>query len=237
MDEFWSPFLVGGGTRPDAITGLNPDFRTALRSMLTSMPQDLRSGLQILSAFRSPELQAQLYQNALERYGSEAEARRWVAPPGNSRHNYGLAVDFRWQNPAAQEWVHANAANYGLHFPMSWEDWHIEPIGPDGGRVPIDGTWAGMPSAPGADRAGAEQALMAALAQSEGRGSFVDALAGRPAGGGYSRPSRRSGGPERTDNAEVAASSNRQATDFVGLLNEMTMASEAPRARIRRLLA
>ena len=27
----------------------------------------------------------------------------------------------------AAKWVHANAANYGLKFRMSWEPWHIEP--------------------------------------------------------------------------------------------------------------
>src|SRR5690606_34092681 len=26
-----------------------------------------------------------------------------------------------------RDWVHQNAANYGLRFPMSWEPWHIEP--------------------------------------------------------------------------------------------------------------
>jgi hypothetical protein len=32
-----------------------------------------------------------------------------------------------------RQWVHDNAAAYGLRFPMSWESWHIEPAGARGG--------------------------------------------------------------------------------------------------------
>ena len=97
--------------------------------------------MRILSAYRSPEIQAQLYADALERYGSEAEARRWVAPPGNSRHNHGQAADLSYLGDAARAYAHENAARYGLHFPLSNEDWHIEPMGADGGRIAIDGTF------------------------------------------------------------------------------------------------
>ena len=50
-----------------------------------------------------------------------------VAVPGTSMHNYGLAADIG--PPDQMDWVHAHAAQFGLYFPMSWEDWHIEPIG------------------------------------------------------------------------------------------------------------
>lgn len=128
-----------------SLSGLNPAFASQVEDMYWGMPADLRQHVSIVSGFRSPEHQARLYESALQRYGSEAEARRWVAPPGNSRHNYGLAVDFGWGTPEAREWVHANAGNFGLHFPMDWENWHLEPIGAEGGRVAIDGTWTGSP--------------------------------------------------------------------------------------------
>lgn len=253
--EFWTPFLTGGATRADAITRLDPMFRDSLQAMLMAAPEDIRSGIQLLSAYRSPELQAQLYANALERYGSEAAARRMVAPPGNSRHNYGLAVDFSWGSPEAQAWVHQNASNYGLHFPMSWENWHIEPIGPDGGRVPIGaGGWAGppggLPANPASAPAGvdpmaamlAEEATLAALLADR---QMMDPLAGRVPGGGYS--SGRSGQSprqqeeptpfdRRPSQAEQAAAVNREAAMFPALLDEMQMNMTSVQDRARRML-
>ena len=120
--------------------GLNPDFAARLRALDQAAPPGIFEDIGAISGYRSNDHQARLYANALERYGSEAEARRWVAPPGSSRHNYGLAMDLTYGSPAARVWVHANAGDFGLHFPMSWENWHIEPVGADGGRVPLGDT-------------------------------------------------------------------------------------------------
>ena len=59
------------------------------------------------------------------RQGAE-RLRNWIGLPGGSRHQQGLAGDLSFENSDVQAWAHANAANYGLHFPMSWEPWHIE---------------------------------------------------------------------------------------------------------------
>lgn len=126
------PFAVGGATRPDSFTGLNQQFVGSLANLFTSAPPEIQQGLQIVSGFRSPERQAQLWQQALAKYGSEQAARKWVAPPGRSQHNMGNAVDLRFLSPAAKEWVHANAVQHGLHFPMKHEPWHIEPVGARG---------------------------------------------------------------------------------------------------------
>lgn len=129
----WNPYLVGGAaSRGYGMDNVDPEFLANLQRMLAEAPEDIRNNLRITSAFRSPELQAILYRNAINKYGSEAAARRWVAPPGRSRHNSGRAIDFRYLSPAAREYVHANAQRYGMHFPMSWEPWHIEPLGSRG---------------------------------------------------------------------------------------------------------
>jgi len=95
--------------------------------------------LQITSAYRSPEVQARLYENALKKYGSPQAARKWVAPPGRSQHNHGTAVDFavngsllRDANDPAAQWIKSNAAQYGLDVPMSWEPWQVEMAGARG---------------------------------------------------------------------------------------------------------
>lgn len=128
----WTGYTVDGGTRPDAITGLQDPFEASLAALFAAAPPNVQQALRISSAYRSPERQAQLWQEALAKYGSPEAARKWVAPPGRSQHNHGNAVDLRYLDPVAQEWVHANAARFGLHFPMSHEPWHIEPLGARG---------------------------------------------------------------------------------------------------------
>lgn len=124
--DYLTPFAVSGATRPDSFTGMSDGFSGALATMIQNAPPEIQESLRVSSGYRSPERQAQLYKDALAKYGSEAEARRWVAPPGNSQHNHGNAADLKFLSPAAKEWVHANAGQFGLSFPLSNEDWHIE---------------------------------------------------------------------------------------------------------------
>ena len=131
----WSPYLVDGGTRADAMTGLDGGFNNSLAAMFAGAPPEIQSQLRIMSAYRSPERQQQLWDDALVKYGSPAAARKWVAPPGNSKHNHGQAVDLRYLGDEAKAWAHANAAQYGLYFPMAHEPWHIEPVGSRDGHA------------------------------------------------------------------------------------------------------
>lgn len=124
-------YLVKG--RPDSyVEDLNPDFAGSLSAMLNDMPDELKGTVLINSGARSYQRQAALWQEALVKYGSPAAARKWVAPPGKSMHNHGIAADLSYASPAALKWVHDNAKNYGLHFPLGNENWHIEPLGSRG---------------------------------------------------------------------------------------------------------
>lgn len=136
MAQFdFSPYARGGAAaRPDSFTGMADPFQQALAQMLQDAPADVKLGIN--SGYRSPETQKRLWEEALAKYGSEAEARKWVAPPGKSQHNHGNAADLDFMSPAAQEWVHANAERYGLAFPLSNEDWHIELAGARPGQSP-----------------------------------------------------------------------------------------------------
>lgn len=104
---------------------MDPAFQAALSAFIAA------SGgrISITSGYRSPERQAQLFADAVRRYGSEEAARKWVAPPGRSNHGRGVAADLSFSDAAAREWAHQNAGRFGLSFPMGWEPWHIEPIG------------------------------------------------------------------------------------------------------------
>jgi len=118
--------------RTEDVTGLDGAFVNNLAALFEDAPFE---GLGILSGARSVERQQELWDAAVQKYGSEAEARKWVAPPGRSMHNHGQAVDLSYNGkslkhapPEVIEWVHANAGKYGLAFPMEWENWHIEPV-------------------------------------------------------------------------------------------------------------
>jgi hypothetical protein len=100
---------------------LNGDFASRLRGLLA----EAGGKITIVSGYRSPARQQQLWANALVKYGSPEEARKWVAPPGHSNHERGLAADLGGDIQLA----HVLAPKYGLTFPMAHEAWHIEPIG------------------------------------------------------------------------------------------------------------
>lgn len=112
-----------GGANVD---GFNPVFAGRLDQFLADAPG---GGISIYSGYRSPERQAALWSAALAKYGSPEAARKWVAPPGRSMHNFGEAADLRYASPEARSWAHDNAGSYGLRFPMGNEPWHVEPIG------------------------------------------------------------------------------------------------------------
>lgn len=123
------PYLAKGHDHSH-IDKMDWDLKARLANMVADMPENLRAKFQINSGFRSPERQAELFAAAVKKYGSEEAARKWVAPPGNSQHNHGRAADLNMNgDPAVKEWLHANAAKYGLGFPMSHEPWHIEVLG------------------------------------------------------------------------------------------------------------
>lgn len=147
MDGFdWYKYAVGGAAaRQDSFSRLNPDYAARVAQLVQAADQELGPrALTITSAYRSPELQAQLYQAAIKKYGSPEAARKWVAPPGRSKHNSGMAVDFadasgsmlRDANSREAQWIKANAGRFGLDVPMSWEPWQVELAGSRAGAAP-----------------------------------------------------------------------------------------------------
>ncbi|MBI5105472.1 MAG: M15 family metallopeptidase [Solirubrobacterales bacterium] len=75
------------------------------------------------SGWRSPAYQEHLLDEAVQKYGSAAEAARWVATPGTSAHVSGDAVDL---GPAGAAWLSRHGAAYGLCRIYGNEPWHYE---------------------------------------------------------------------------------------------------------------
>lgn len=127
---------------------------------LQKMMDDMRAeGLDplICSSYRTSTKQQTLYNNKVNEYLSqgyslaqaEEEAGKWVAVPGTSEHQTGLAVDIvdtsyqildeRQEETAVQQWLMNNSWKYGfiLRYPNAkrditgiyYEPWHYRYVG------------------------------------------------------------------------------------------------------------
>lgn len=136
----YSPYDLSGYTANKGVdtSGFGGALNQGVGRMMEALPPELRGQISIYSGYRSPEKQAQLYQAALQKYGSPEAARKWVAPPGSSQHGFGNASDLRFATPAAREWAHQHAAEYGLAFPLGNEPWHVEAAGARQGGKPVN---------------------------------------------------------------------------------------------------
>lgn len=105
------------------VARLDPALLGALRQAAADAADD---GVQLLvdSGWRSPAYQEHLLHDAVLKYGSQAEAARWVATPGTSAHVSGDAVDIGPSSAAA--WLSAHGAAYGLCRIYDNESWHFE---------------------------------------------------------------------------------------------------------------
>jgi zinc D-Ala-D-Ala carboxypeptidase len=104
------------------VAKLDPDLRAALRQAATVAADD---GVRFVvdSGWRSADYQEHLLQEAIAKYGSEAEAARWVARPETSEHVKGRAVDL---GRDAASWLAGYGAAYGLCRVYGNEPWHYE---------------------------------------------------------------------------------------------------------------
>ena len=138
LRERYRPGTQSSREGANGINRLNGDFACRLAKFLAKFPS-----VCINSAYRSPETQAILFRNAVAKYGSEAAARKNVAPPGKSMHNKGRAADL-CNLPANAK---SEASKDGLTFRMGHEPWHIEPTGAVSGSQP-GGEGTAAPSPP-----------------------------------------------------------------------------------------
>lgn len=122
---------VGGKT----IGGFNVTFGTKLQELIQAVRKQ-GGKLYVNSGARDPVEQGRLFKAALAKYGSVAEARKHVAPPGKSYHDVhaglkhgigdgALAADLGGDLNLA----HQLAPHFGLYFPMSYEPWHAQLAG------------------------------------------------------------------------------------------------------------
>ena len=114
-----APVAASGGASGDLT-------EAAFNSTLQKLIAATGGKVSVTSGKRSAQRQKELWAQALEKYGDPEIADNWVARPGGSRHESGLAADLKFADDATKALVHQLAAEYGLYFPMEHEPWHIE---------------------------------------------------------------------------------------------------------------
>jgi hypothetical protein len=106
-----------------AVGTLDPNLLSAVQQAATAAAADGVT-MTITSGWRSVAFQQQLLDDAVATYGSMAAARQYVQTPEHSKHVLGQAVDIG--GVAADQWLIANRARFGLCQIYANEIWHFE---------------------------------------------------------------------------------------------------------------
>ena len=100
--------------------GLHPALGHAVEDLIKASAGRVR----LVSGYRSTERQSELWADAVAKYGDPEVADNWVAPPGRSMHERGLAVDLGGDLELA---VHViDELGLPLWRPLAHEPWHFE---------------------------------------------------------------------------------------------------------------
>jgi hypothetical protein len=101
-----------------AVAGLRPEFKSKIERIYAAMPASTGK-FYVGNGCRSHAQQIRLH----------AAKPGLAARPGHSNHERCLAADIVAAGPGAMHWLHAHVAEFGLAFPLTWENWHLEPQG------------------------------------------------------------------------------------------------------------
>ena len=141
-------------TRAAKVTGqlrtMREDASFALEEMFAACKEEIGVTLTSVSGYRSYGKQTIIYNNKLKRVnGSVEKADEYVARPGASEHQLGLAMDLGQQSSTSLTasfgstkggaWVRENCWRFGfiLRYQEGWEDvtgyqyepWHVRYVG------------------------------------------------------------------------------------------------------------
>ena len=132
--------------------GLTAEADAAMRDLIKAARAD-GVKMQVRSGYRSFETQKATYEKALRTYSSEAEAKRYNAPPGASEHQTGLAADmwdgknrgYAFRGTPTDKWLAENAYAFGfiIRYPKGREHitgyadepWHLRYVGVEAAKA------------------------------------------------------------------------------------------------------
>lgn len=128
--------LQEGFTEHGEVTDIHPLLQKRF-DVARTFAESEGINLTITSGFRSVARQELLYERAIDKYGSETEAAKWVLPPQFSHHPKGLAIDVNYPaDPQGALWLERNGWRFGLCRVYANEWWHFEGVISPGQRCP-----------------------------------------------------------------------------------------------------
>lgn len=150
VSRYYVPDAMREAEVKGQVRTLRQEAAAALEEMYAACQEE--DGLQLtsISGYRSYGKQSTIYQNKLERVnGSRTRADQYVARPGASEHQLGLAMDVgqkgksnlsaAFAKTGGGKWIRENCWRFGfiLRYDEGWEDvtgynyepWHIRYVG------------------------------------------------------------------------------------------------------------
>ena len=166
VSKDWRPELRMTNV-PGQVRQMRPDAAACLEEMYAACKQETGMILVDISGFRSYGKQSAIYSRKLRNSGSRAAADKYVARPGASEHQLGLAMDVGQRGGKGNLgssfgktkggiWLRENCWRFGfiLRYQQGWESitgynyepWHVRFVGKENAKriheanVPLE-TW------------------------------------------------------------------------------------------------
>ena len=155
VSETYIPASLREADVPGSVRRMRPEAAAALEEMFAACKEETGAVLISVSGYRSYASQKNIYARKLQSvHGDVARAQEYVAPPGTSEHNTGLAMDVGQKNKAhlnekfrdteGGAWCRENCWRFGfvLRYDEGWEEitgysfepWHFRYVGKDVAR-------------------------------------------------------------------------------------------------------
>ena len=150
VSDTYEPSELDMSDVPGQVRKMRPEAAAALREMFAACKEETGKTLLSVSGFRSYAKQDGLFQHKLRSVKkNKAKAMEYVAPPGASEHQTGLAMDIGQKHKETLEvsfakmeggiWCRENCWRFGfiLRYGEEWEDvtgykyepWHFRYVG------------------------------------------------------------------------------------------------------------
>lgn len=166
ISEHYAPEVVDSGV-PGQVRRMRADAAAALKEMFDACKAEAGVTLVSVSGYRSYGKQNNIYRRKLRSVkGNVAKALEYVAPPGASEHQLGLAMDIGQKSKTnltssfgktkGGQWARENCWRFGfiLRYDAGWEEitgysfepWHFRYVGKENARkiheanIPLE-TW------------------------------------------------------------------------------------------------
>ncbi|MBR3764133.1 MAG: M15 family metallopeptidase [Clostridia bacterium] len=149
VSRYYAPVTIKADV-PGQLQDMRADAAAALEEMFAACREETGVTLKAVSGYRSYQRQSTIYQNKLDKVGTRERADQYVARPGASEHQLGLAMDVGQKSDDVNltssfgrtkggKWVAENCWRFGfiLRYQEGWEDvtgyeyepWHVRYVG------------------------------------------------------------------------------------------------------------